>query len=121
VHVGDKTLSALLAAPTGLCMMRGRTVWFMCSGWGSLAAVDGSGMCATTVSRLRTAVSTARRVTVGTDVAKVFSKFEPLRSGERPETALQARNFRQQLATRGTAAGEGLSAWSAGESGWSAL
>jgi hypothetical protein len=67
----------LLAMPTGLCMTRGRTVWFVCSDWGLLAAVDGSGMCATTVSSLRTAVCTARHVTAGSNVAKVISDFEP--------------------------------------------
>jgi len=31
--------SALLGEPTGLCMTRGRVVWFVCSGWGPFAVV----------------------------------------------------------------------------------
>jgi hypothetical protein len=88
-------MSVLLAALTGLCMTRVRTVWFVCSGWGSVAAVDECGMCATTVSSLRTAVSTADAVTAGTDVAKVFWKFSRGAVGERPVMAHMSGNVMQ--------------------------
>jgi hypothetical protein len=32
--------SALLGELTGLCMTRGRVVWFVCSGWGPFAVVQ---------------------------------------------------------------------------------
>jgi hypothetical protein len=35
--------SALLGQPTGLCMTRGWVVWFVCSGWGSVAVVHRAG------------------------------------------------------------------------------
>jgi hypothetical protein len=40
VHVGDSMPSALLGELTGLCMTRGRVVWFVCSGWGPFAVVQ---------------------------------------------------------------------------------
>jgi hypothetical protein len=88
-------LSVLLAALTGLCMTRARTVSFVCSGWGWFAAVDGCGMFATIVSSLRTVVSTAGAVTAGTEVAKVFWNFSRGEVGERPILASHVPNFRQ--------------------------
>jgi hypothetical protein len=55
--------SVLLADPTGLCMTRGRVVWFVCSDWGPVAVVNEAGGWGRSVSSLRTAVSTADRVT----------------------------------------------------------
>jgi len=46
-----------------LCITRGRVVWFVCSGWGPVAIVHEASGWRRTVSSLRTAVSTADRVT----------------------------------------------------------
>jgi hypothetical protein len=32
-------MSVLLGESTGLCMTRGRVVWFVCSGWGPFVIV----------------------------------------------------------------------------------
>jgi hypothetical protein len=55
--------SVLLGEATGLCMTRGRVVWFVCSGWGPVAIVHEASGWRRSVSSLRTAVSTADRVT----------------------------------------------------------
>ena len=62
-------MSVLLGEPTGLCMTRGRVVWFVCSGWGRVAVVHQASSWRRSVSSLRTAVSTADRVT---GVVEVF-------------------------------------------------
>ena len=55
--------SVLLGEPTGLCMTRVRVVWFVCSDWGPVAVVHEAGGWRRSVGSLRTAVSTADRVT----------------------------------------------------------
>ena len=67
--------SALLGEPTGLCMARARVVWFVCSGWGPVAIVHEASGWRTTVSSLRTAVSTADRVTGVVAEIEVFWMF----------------------------------------------
>jgi hypothetical protein len=71
VHVGDNMTSVLLGEPTRLCMTRGRVVWFVCSDWGPVAVVHEASGWRRSVSSLRTAVSTADRVT---GVVEVFWK-----------------------------------------------
>jgi hypothetical protein len=113
-------MSALLAVRTGLCMTRGRTVGFVCSGWGSVAAVDGPGSWATIVSSLRTAVSTAHAVAGGTEGVEVFRNFSHFKEAS-GQLWGRARTFEASTGHsthRGRAA---VSAWSAVESGWSAL
>jgi hypothetical protein len=61
VQIVDSMASALLRVPAGLCMTRGRIVWFVCSGWGALAVVDGAAVSRASVSSLRTGVSTVLR------------------------------------------------------------
>jgi hypothetical protein len=86
-------LSALLAAPTGLCMTRSRTVWSVCSGWGSVEPVYAPGVCAPSVSSLPTAVCTARVVTRGTDGVEVFWNFSRVEVGEWPVVEPPVPNF----------------------------
>ena len=59
----DSITSVLLGEATGLCMTRDRVVWFVCSGWGPVAVVHEASGWRRSVSSLRTAVSTADRVT----------------------------------------------------------
>ena len=66
--------SVLLGEPTRLCMTRGRVVWFVCSGWGRVAVVHEASGWRRSVSSLRTAVSTADRVTGVVAEIEVFSK-----------------------------------------------
>jgi hypothetical protein len=61
--------SVLLGEPTRLCMTRGQVVWFVCSDWGPVAVVHEASGWRRSVSSLRTAVSTADRVT---GVVEVF-------------------------------------------------
>ena len=63
MQVVDSMASVLLGELTGLCMTPGRIVWFVCSGWGPIAVVHEAGGWRRSVSSLRTAVSTADRVT----------------------------------------------------------
>jgi hypothetical protein len=69
--------SVLLGEPTGLCMTRGRVVWFVCSGWGPFAVVHRASGWRESVSSLRTAVSTADRVTGGVAEIEVFLEVRP--------------------------------------------
>jgi hypothetical protein len=64
--------SALLGEPTGLCMTRGRVVWFVGSGWGLVAVVHRARDWRECVSSLRTAVSTADLVTGVVAEVEVF-------------------------------------------------
>jgi hypothetical protein len=67
--------SVLLGRPSGLCMTWGGVVWFVCIGWGPLAVVHRANGWRESVSSLRTAVSTADRVTDVVVEIEVFWSF----------------------------------------------